>query len=329
MTPSTWAHLMRRHSILGGLGLALALLATSTIAQTWPTKPIRLIAPQAAGGGPERVIRAITQGLSQRLGQPVVVDYKAGAAGNIGTSDLARSAADGYTWMLGPENPLTINPFIYKTQGFNRQDVAPFNLIGSLNQTLACHPKVGAKSLQDLVRIAKAGKLTYSSSGAGSIGQLTMEMLLDELGIQMTHVPYRGPGPAVQDLLSGQVDCTFIVTAALVEHIKSKAIVGIATSSQQRIAAVPDVPTMKEVGVPNFEGNFWLGVFAPRGVPKDIQEKFGKALDEVIRSPDVRDAMALNNTVLVGTSPEIAQSEIAKATQRWEKVVKRLNISLD
>jgi tripartite-type tricarboxylate transporter receptor subunit TctC len=312
-----------------GLVAAVSLMAANAFGQTWPSKPIRLIAPQAAGGGPERVIRAVTQGLSQRLGQPVVVDYKAGAAGNIGTGDLARSAPDGYTWMLGPENPLTINPFIYKSIGFNRQDVAPFNLFGSLNQILACHPKVGAKTLQDLTRIAKAGKLTYASSGAGSVGQLTMEMLLDELGVQMTHVPYRGPGPAVQDLLGGQVDCTFIVTAALVEHVKSKALVGIATSSQQRIAAIPDVPTMKEVGVPNFEGNFWLGVFAPRGVPKDIQEKFGKALDEVIRSPEVREAMAVNNTVFVGTSPEVAQAEIAKATQRWEKVVKRLNISLD
>lgn len=309
-----------------GLLAGTALVAT---AQEWPTKPIRMIAPQAAGGGPERVIRGIAQGLSQRLGQPVVVDYKPGAAGNLGTADLARSAPDGYSWMLSAENVLTVNPFLYKNIGFNRQDVQPFNLVASLNQLLACHPKVGAQTLQDLVRVAKSRPLTYASSGPGSNGQLTMEMLLDDLGIQMTHVPYKGPGPAVQDLLGGQVDCTFIVTAALAEHVKAKRLVGIATTSQARIPSLPEIPTMKEVGLPQFEGNFWLGMFAPRGVPKAIQDKFAKALDEVIRSPEVREAMAINNTILAGTTPEVATAEIQKAAQRWEKVAKRINLSLD
>lgn len=324
MRISTWKNLVQ--PVLAALALATCL---GSAAQEWPTKPIRMIAPQAPGGGPERVIRSISQGLSQRLGQPVVVDYKPGAAGNLGTADLARSPADGYTWMLAAENSLTVNPFVYKTLGFNRQDVAAFNLIASLNQLLACHPKVGVRTLQDLVRTARSRPMTYASSGPGSNGHLTMEMLLGELGIQMTHIPYRGPAPAVQDVLSGQVDCTFIVTAALVEHVRSKGLVGIATTSQQRIPSAPDVPSMSEVGLPNFEGNFWLAMFAPRGVPKAVQDKFGKALDEVIRTPEVREAMAANNTILVGSSPEVAQAEIQKAAQRWERVVKRLNLSLD
>lgn len=307
----------------------VALATVGAMAQEWPTKPIRLIAPQAAGGGPERVIRGIAQGLSQRLGQPVVVDYKPGAAGNLGTADLARSPADGYTWMLGPENMLTVNPFVYKSVGFNRSDVSSFNLIASLNQLLACNPKVGVKSLQDLVKVAKSKPLTYSSAGPGSNGHLAMEMLLSEVGAEMTHIPYRGPAPAVQDVLGGQVDCTFIVTAAVIEHVKSKQLVALATTANNRIPALPDVPTMKDVGLPNFEGNFWLGMFAPKGVPKAVQDKFGKALDEAIRSPDVRDAMAMNNTILVGTTPEVAQAEIHKAAQRWEKVAKRLNLSLE
>ncbi len=324
MRISNWVGLARHAAI------ALAAVASlGASAQEWPVKPIRMIAPQAPGGGPERVIRAIAQGLGQKLGQPVVVDYKAGAAGNLGTADLARSPADGYTWMLGPENMLTINPFVYKSLGFNRADVAPFNLVASLNQLLACHPKVGASTMQDLVRIAKSRTLTYSSSGPGSIGQLAMEMLLTDLGITMTHIPYRGPAPAVQDVLSGQVDCTFIVSAALVEHVKSKGLVAIATTSQQRIPSVPDVPTMKEVGMPNFEGNFWLAMYAPRGVPKAIQDKFGKALDEVIRSTEVREAMAANNTILVGSTPEVAQAEFSKAAQRWERVAKRMNLNLE
>lgn len=324
---------MHTSLLTAGARLFMAgLLAAATLnvaAQEWPTKPIRMIAPQAPGGGPERVIRGIAQGLSQKLGQPVVVEYKPGAAGNLGTADLARSPADGYTWMLAAENSLTVNPFVYKSLGFNRQDVAAFNVIASLNQLLACNPKVGVKSLQDLVRVAKSRPLTYSSAGPGSNGHLTMEMLLDELGIQMTHVPYKGPAPAVQDVLSGQVDCTFIVTAALIEHVKSKGLVAIATTSLQRIPSIPEVPSMKEVGLPNFEGNFWLAMFAPRGLPKAVQEKFGKALDEVIRSPEVREAMATNNTILVGSTPEVAQAEINKAAQRWEKVAKRLSLSLD
>ncbi len=311
------------------LATTLGLSGANALAQEWPTKPIRLIAPQAAGGGPERVIRALAQGLGQKLGQPVVVDYKPGAAGNLGTADLSRSPADGYTWMLGPENVLTVNPFLYKSTGFNRQDVAPFNLIASLNQLLACHPKVGVQTLQDLVRVAKSRTLSYSSSGPGSNGHLAMEMLLDELGIPMTHVPYKGPGPAVQDLLGGQVDCTFIVTAALVEHVKAKRLVGLATTSTSRIPGLTEVPTMKEAGLPNFEGNFWLGVYAPRGVPKAIQDKFGKALSDVVTGAEVREAMAINNTILAGTTPEVAQAEIQKAAQRWEKVIKRINLTLE
>ncbi|MEY2683442.1 MAG: hypothetical protein RJA09_586 [Pseudomonadota bacterium] len=307
----------------------VALATMAATAQEWPTKPIRMIAPQAPGGGPERVIRGIAQVMGQRLGQPVVVDYKPGAAGNLGTADLARSPADGYTWMLGPENMLTINPFIYKSTGFNRSDVAAVNMIASLNQLLACHPKVGVKTLPDLVKAAKAKPLTYSSAGPGSNGHLAMEMLLSEVGAEMTHVPYRGPAPAVQDVLSGQVDCTFIVTAALIEHVKSKRIDALATTANSRIPSLPEVPTMKDVGLPNFEGNFWLGMFAPKGVPKAIQDKFGKALDEAIRSPEVREAMAMNNTILVGTTPEVAQAEINKAAQRWEKVAKRLSLSLE
>ena len=309
--------------------LALAAVWAPVQAQEWPQKPIRMIAPQAPGGGPERVIRGIAQGLSQRLGQPVVVDYKPGAAGNIGTADLARAAPDGYTWMLSAENVVTINPSLYKNTGFARQDVQAFNLIASLNQLLACHPKVGANSLQDLQRISKTRSLTYASSGPGSNGQLTMEMLLDSTGMKMVHVPYKGPAPAVQDLLGGQVDCTFIVTAALVEHVRAKRLVGIATTSPTRIPSLPEVPTMKEVGLPDFEGNFWLGMFAPRGIPKAIADKFGKALDEVIRGQEVRDAMAANNTLLVGTSPEQGQAEIQKAATRWETVVRRLQLSLD
>ncbi len=315
---------------------ALCLFAITTMfcghasaQQDWPSKNIRMIAPQAAGGGPERVIRGIAQGLSQKLGQQVIVDYKPGAAGNLGAADLIRSGADGYTWMLGPENIATINPLVYKSTGFDRKELMPFNLIASLNQILACHPNVQASTIPELVKVSKARKLTYSSSGAGSIGQLTMEMFLNDAGATMTHIPYKGPSQAVQDLLGGQVDCTFVVTAALVEHVKAKRLIGIATSSKARVPSLPDMPTMAEAGMPSFDGNFWLVMYAPRGVPQAVRDKFGKALDEVIRGAEVQDAMAQNNTILAGTTSDAAQAEIAKSAAKWEAVAKRIKLELD
>ena len=310
-------------------GLGLSMLASGTLAQTWPTKPIRLIAPQAPGGGPERVIRGIANGLSQRLGQPVVVDYKPGAAGNLGASELARSPADGYTWMLGTETIITLNPLIYKNTGFNKADVVPINLIASLSQLLACNPKVGVRNVAELVSKAKTQPLSYASSGAGSPGHFTMEMLLDSAKVSMTHVPYRGPAPAVQDLIGGQVDCAFLVTAIVAEHIKSGRLQALATSSKGRIGILPDVQTMQEQGFAGFDATFWLAMFSPRGVPADIQAKFSRALDETIRTAEVTDAMAANNTKLEGTSAEAAQRELDAITQRWEKVSKRINLKLD
>jgi tripartite-type tricarboxylate transporter receptor subunit TctC len=317
----SWPWMVVLAALLGSVGAVQA--------QDWPSKPIRLIAPQAPGGGPERVIRGIANRLSQRLGQPVVVDYKPGAAGNLGAAELARSQADGYTWMLGTETIVTLNPLIYKSTGFNKSDVVPINLVASLSQLLACNPKVGVKSVPELINKAKTQNLSYASSGAGSPGHFTMEMVLDAAKVNMTHVPYRGPAPAVQDLISGQVDCAFLVTAIVGEHIKSGRLVALATSSKQRLGIFPEVPTMQEQGFPGFDATFWLAVFAPKGLKADVQTKFARALDESIRAPEVTEAMAANNTKLEGTTAEAAQKELDAITKRWEQVAKRINLKLD
>lgn len=314
--------------------VAAALFSVSTlgVAQEWPNKPIRMVAPQPAGGGPERTIRAIAKGLSDRLGQTVIVDYKPGANGNIGAADVANSAPDGYTWMLSAEHVATINPFIYKSMGYSKEKLVATYLVGSLNQILACHPKTGINTIADLVRVANANKakpLSYASAGAGSHSHLVMEVLLDELKIDMTHVPYRGPAPAVQDLMGGQVDCSVNVTAALAEAVKSKRVTGIATTSSSRIPSLPELPTMKEVGLPKIEGNFWLAMYAPKGVPKAVLDKFNKALDETVRGVEVTEAMAANNTIYSGSGADAAQAEMLKAGVRWERVVKQVKLALD
>ena len=312
------------------MATALMTFNTASVAQEWPNKPIRMVAPQPPGGGPERTIRAIAKGLTERLGQSVVVDYKPGADGNIGAANVANSPPDGYTWMLSAEHVSTINPFIYKNIGYDAQKLVATYLVGSLNQILACHPKTGINNFADFIRVANANKakpLTYASPGPN--GYLGMEMLLDELKIDMTQVPYRGPAPAMQDLLGGQVDCALIVTAAMLENVRSKRVVGVATTSQTRIAAVPEVPTLREVGFPNVEGNFWLAMYAPRGTPKAILDKFNKALDETVRGVEVTEALAANNTIFSGAGPDTAQAEMAKSAIKWERIVKRVKLTVD
>jgi tripartite-type tricarboxylate transporter receptor subunit TctC len=314
--------------------VAAALFSVSTlgVAQEWPNKPIRMVAPQSAGGGPERTIRAVAKGLSDRLGQSVVVDYKPGANGNIGAADVANSAPDGYTWMLSAEHVATLNPSLYKSLGYDKQKLVATYLLGSLNQILACHPKTGINSIADLVRLANANKakpLTYASPGAGSNGHLTMEMLLEELKIDMTHIPYRGPAPAVQDLIGGQVDCAFSVTSSLLENVKSKRVVGIATTSLARLSGLPEVPTLRDVGLTNVDGNLWLAMYAPRGVPKVVLDKFNKALEETVRGAEVTEAFAASSTIFAGPGLDAAQAEMAKSEAKWSRIIKKLNVTLD
>jgi tripartite-type tricarboxylate transporter receptor subunit TctC len=308
---------------LAGLGGTLA------HAEDWPSKSIRLVFPSAAGGGPERVIRTMTIGLGKRLGQAVVVDYKPGAGGNIGAADLARSAPDGYSWMLAPETVLTINPLVYKNLGYKADDVVPVRFVGSLSQALACNPAVGAKSVAELVALAKTKDLTFASAGTGSAAHMTMEMFLDATKIKMTHVPYRGVAPALTDLLGGQVDCYFGVVSALAEYIRSGRLVGLAVSSKKRLDNLPGVPTVQELGYKDFDATFYLGVFAPRGVPENIRSRFEKALDETVHTPEFAEAMAANSVTPEDVGPEAAQKELRDAAQRWAVVAKRINLRPD
>jgi len=312
------------------VGLAVASAATGAVAQTWPSGPVRMIAPQAAGGGPERVIRALAQGLGSRLGQPVVVDYRPGAAGNIGTAEFARSAADGNTWMLGPENVLTINPIVYRSTGFNPQDIVPVRIVGTLHQVLACHPRVGVRSVAELAAAARTRGLNYASSGPGSTAHLGMEVFLQEMRIDMNHVPYRGPAPAVQDLVGGHVDCAMLVASALIEHVRSGRLVGLGVTGPERLPALPGVPTLREAGATGAgEASFSLVMFARRGVAADIMDKFGRALDETLRSADLVEALAANNINPSTVSGDLAGQELQRATQRWGAQIQRVQLRLD
>lgn len=319
----------RTASKFAGFALALNLLATQSFAQNWPAKPIRLLAPQPPGGGPDHVLRSIANDLSKRLGQPVLLEHKPGAGGNIAAAELLRTGADGYTWMIGTEAILTINPLIYKNVGFNKADLMPINLIGSFTQVLTCNPAVGVKTVPEMIAKAKTKPMSYASGGAGSPGHLTMEMLLAEAKVSMTHVPYRGPQPAVTDMMGGQVDCGFLVGAAVNEFVKSGRLIALATSSKTRSPLAPDLPTVAEQGFPAINATFWLTAYAARSVPKEILAKFSKALDETIKTPEVRDAMGANSTKVEGMTEEAAQRELEQITLRWSDTAKRVNLKLE
>ena len=314
---------------MAALAVTISMAAASALAQTWPSKTIRILAPQPPGGGPDQVLRNIANDLSKRLGQQVLLEHKPGAGGNIAAAELLRTGADGYTWMIGTESILTINPLIYKNIGFNKADLVPINLIGSFTQVLTCNPGVGVKTVPEMIAKAKTRPMSYASGGPGTPGHLTMEMLLAEAKVSMTHVPYRGPQPAVTDMLGGQVDCGFLVGAVVNEFVKSGRLVALATSSKTRSATAPDLPTVAEQGYPAVDATFWLTAYAARSVPKDILEKFSKALEESIKIPEVRDAMAINSTKLEGMTAEAAQKEIERISLRWEGTAKRVNLKLE
>jgi tripartite-type tricarboxylate transporter receptor subunit TctC len=315
--------------IRGLVGAIMAVAFSTADAQTWPIKPLRIVVPQPPGGGPDLVIRNIARAMSQKLGQPVVVDYKPGAGGNIAAIEVVRSGADGYTWLLATETLFTINPLLYSNLGFNKNDLLPLSLIGSFTQVLACHPSVGVNTVADLVSKAKAKNLTYASSGNGSPGHLTMAMLLNDAKVDMTHIPYRGPQPAVQDLLGGQVDCAFLVVAAVNEHLKSGRLVAIATSGRQRSETLPNIFTAQEQGFKTVDATFWLGVFGPKGTPSGVQTQFLKALEDALKMQEVKDAFAVNGTKLEGTTPEVAKQELDQIAQRWANVAKKINLKVD
>lgn len=329
---------MRKHRKASAFALATgvitalsAMLPNQAQAQEWPSRPIRLVIPFPAGGGPERTIRALSEGLQQRLGQPVVLDYRPGAAGNIGAAEKARSDPDGYTWMLAQESIVTINPQIYKDVGYPPKQLAPVALIGSFVNVLTCNPQVGVNTVAELVQKAKAnpGRISYASSGAGSPGHLTMELLASSAGVTLTHIPYRGPMPAVQDLLGGHTDCGFLVASIVAEHIKAGRLVGLAGSGSKATVSLGDLPNVSDAGYPEVDATFWLGIFAPSGITPEINQRFQKALSETVQSEGVRSAMLDSDTQPEWATPAEARARLDEVSNRWGAVIKRIGLHLE
>jgi len=322
---------MIQHKTLHTLAAALllGLAASCAQAQQWPERPIRIIVPLPPAGPSDIVLRGAAPKVQEILGQPLVIDNKPGANGNIGSAEAARANPDGYTWLWTTDTTLTVNPHVYEKMPFKASDLQPVIRASAFSQTLVCSPGVGVRTVAELVKKARSTPMTYASGGAGSPGHLTTELFSTAAGIQMTHVPYKGPAPAVQDMLGGQVECGFLAGPTVLPHVKAGKLVALAVSGAKRSPLLPDVPTVAEAGYPGFDATFSLVLFAPKNTPATIVQKMHDAMAVALRSPELVERLAQSDqSVVAGDAAETA-ARLAQDTQRWGEVARRIKLKLD
>lgn len=309
-----------------------AAFGTGALAQDYPSRPIRLIVPFAPGGVSDTSARVIADKLSQRLGQQIVVDNKPGASGNIGTAMAAQSAPDGYTLLLGFDGTIVINPHVFPKVPFNPlKDFVPVGKIGDAALILIVHPSVPAKNLKELVVYSQTlpGGLSYGSAGTGSTPHLAGELLKARTGLKMVHVPYKGGGQAMGDLVGGTLPVLYTAVAGAQQYVKSGKATAIAVSGASRVPALPDVPTMEESGVAGLVSDSWVGLLAPAKTPRGIVDRLSKELNTVVNLPDTRERLATLGIVPVGNSPEAFSKQIQTDLTKYGDVVKAANIRVE
>ena len=303
--------------------------ATST--PNYPTKPIRMVVPLPAGGGVDWMARQVAQKLSENVGQPVVVDNRAGAGGNIGMELVAKSMPDGYTLAFGLTAHYAINPSLYSKIPYDPlKDFAPIILLGQTPFVLLVHAKVPAKSVKELVELAKAqrGKMMYASGGNGSGSHLSGEMLKTLAGVDIVHVPFKGLAPAITALLGEQVQVYFGVWSADNAHIKSGRLRALGVTTAKRSRALPDLPAISET-LPGFDIAAWYGVAAPAKTPREIVSKLNAEMSRVIAAPDFRQRIEAEGIELIGSTPEQFQQYIKTEIVKWAKIVKASGAAID
>ena len=316
-------------------GLALTLLVASlsvthaAIAQSWPQKPIKVIAPYPPGGPSDLVMRTAADKIQAILKQPIVIETQPGAGGNIGAAAVARAAPDGYTWLIATDTLLTVNPHVYKTMPFKLDALKPVSVLSSFSQTLVCNPSLGVKTLPELIAKAKTTPLSYASGGPGVPGHLSTELLLNMTGMQMMHVPYKGPAPAMQDVLAGQVPCGLLAGPTVLPHVRSGKLTALAVSGQVRSPTLPEVPPIAEAGVKGYEADFSLILLAPKQVPDEVASKFRQAVVDALRTPEATERLKATDQIVIGSTPEAAAAKVAKDNAKWGVVARKIGLSLD
>lgn len=326
--------MLRRGLIrLAAAWIGVTVLAASAAAgDAYPERPVTMIVPFAAGGSTDAIGRIVAEGLRRVLGQPVLVDNRGGAGGSIGTAAIAEAAPDGYTIGMGTASTLAINPAIYRNLPFDvMADLAPVGLIASVPNIMSVHPSVEAADMTAFIALARSrpGELTYASAGNGSVSHLLGEQFGLATGTQIVHVPYKGAGPALTDVVAGQVDILFDNLPTSRPLVRGGQLRPLAVSGQARVAALPDVPTFAEAGLDDMNWLAFFGLVAPKGTPPAIVGRLNAALDEVLPLPDVRDSLAAQQAIVEPGSPEEFGAQIARETERMRKVVEAGAIRLD
>jgi tripartite-type tricarboxylate transporter receptor subunit TctC len=315
------------------LGLALASLSfcLSAAAQSFPSQPIRLIAPFPPGGSVDITSRIIAEPLSRKLGVQVIVDNRSGASGNIGMEAIAKSKADGYTIGLNTVS-MASNPSFFASMPFDTQrDFTPIGMVATSQHVLLVNKHLPVSNVAQLTALAKSkpGKLNYASAGGGSTFHLSAELYKDLSGTFITHVPYRGGGPALQDTIAGQVDMSFPVLSATLQHVRAGTVKALAVTGSKRSSLLPDVPTMQEAGLKNYNFTTWFYVFGPANMPRDVVLKLNAALNEVINAPEMQARFAREGFEGFATTPEAAGQFVGTEIQRWGQLIKAKNIKID
>ena len=297
-------------------------------AANYPNRPIHIVVCVPAGGGVDTVTRIVANGLQQRLGQTVVVENKAGAAGNIGAEAVFTSDPDGYTLLAAQPSPLTINPLLYKNITFDPTKFEPVAIMTTVANVLLVRPDFPAKTAQEFIAYAEAnpGKINYASQGIGTTSHLTAALFEKVTGTKLVHVPYKGTAPALNDLIASHVDFIFMELASAIKlHQAGRAHI-LAVATLKRIPNLPDIPTLDEIGVKGFESGTWNAIAAPPKTPPAIVAKLSKAINEVLRDPDVQDKFAKINLHAAGGTPAEAKAFITKETQVWSEVIKEAHV---
>jgi tripartite-type tricarboxylate transporter receptor subunit TctC len=314
------------------IAVLVAMSATGTFAQTWPARAVTMVVPFPPGGGTDTGARIVAQQLSKKWGQPVVVENKGGAAGQIGAESVAKARPDGYTLLMGNIGTQAINPVLYPKLPYNPDTAfAPVALVAELPLAMMVHPGVPAKSAKEFVALAKAqpGKLSYSSSGAGGAPHLAAEMFKDATGSFILHVPYRGGGPAIADLLAGHVQLSFMTVLEASGHINAGKLRALAVTSDKRVAALPAVPTLAESAVPGFNSISWIGLLAPAQTPRDVVEKISADVREAVANDEVREKLVQLGAVPTATTPDQFARLIDSDRKRYAEIIRARNVKID
>jgi tripartite-type tricarboxylate transporter receptor subunit TctC len=313
--------------------IAVALCALSlTSAWGWPDKPVTIVVPFPPGGGTDTGARIVGQKLSLKWGQPVTIDNKGGAAGQVGADSVAKAKPDGYTLLMGNVGTQAINPALYKKLPYDPDKAfAPISLVAELPLAMMVNPSVAAKSAKEFIALAKTqpGKLNYSSSGAGGGPHLAAELFKDATGTFIVHVPYRGGGPAITDLLAGNVQLSFMTVLEASGHIKAGKLRALAVTSEQRVSALPDVPTLAEGSIPGFNAISWIGLLAPANTPAALVDKISADVRDVVEMPEVKHRLIDLGGIPKATSPADFSKLIDTDRKRYTAVIKDRGITAD